>query len=44
MAWQIRGQLSKLPGAIRGADLEALKPLYAPEVVSVDSDLRYATS
>jgi ketosteroid isomerase-like protein len=32
----IREQIDKLAEAIRGADLEALKPLYAPEVVSFD--------
>jgi ketosteroid isomerase-like protein len=33
---EIREQIDKLAEAIRGADLEAVKPLYAPEVVSFD--------
>src|SRR3954469_1984065 len=33
---EIREQIDELAEAIRGEDLEALKPLYAPEVVSFD--------
>jgi ketosteroid isomerase-like protein len=33
---EIREQIDKLAEAIRGTDLEGLKPLYAPEVVSFD--------
>jgi ketosteroid isomerase-like protein len=33
---QIRQHINKLAEAIRDADLEGLKPLYAPEVVSFD--------
>jgi ketosteroid isomerase-like protein len=33
---QIRDQIDKLAEAVRGADLEAVKPLYAPDVVSFD--------
>jgi ketosteroid isomerase-like protein len=33
---EIRGQIARLAESIRGADLEGLKPLYAPEVVSFD--------
>ena len=33
---EIREQIDELAEAIRDADLESLKPLYAPEVVSFD--------
>jgi ketosteroid isomerase-like protein len=33
---EVRKQIGKLAEAIRAADLEGLKPLYAPEVVSFD--------
>ena len=33
---EIRAQLDKLAVAVRGADLEGVKSLYAPEVVSFD--------
>ncbi|HEY2596213.1 MAG TPA: nuclear transport factor 2 family protein [Chloroflexota bacterium] len=33
---EIRAQIDRLAEAVRGADLEGLKPLYAPEVVSFD--------
>ena len=33
---EIRAQMERLAAAVRGADLEGLKPLYAPEVVSFD--------
>jgi ketosteroid isomerase-like protein len=33
---EIRKQIDELAKAIRGADIEGLKPLYAPEVVSFD--------
>jgi uncharacterized protein (TIGR02246 family) len=32
----IRDRIHKLAEAVRGADLEGLKPLYAPDVVSFD--------
>ena len=33
---EIRAQIDKLAEAIRGADLEGVKPQYAPDVVSFD--------
>ena len=33
---EIRAQIDKLAGAIRAADLEGVKPRYAPDVVSFD--------
>jgi ketosteroid isomerase-like protein len=33
---EVRQQIDRLVEAIRGADLEGLKPLYAPQVVSFD--------
>ena len=33
---EIRAQIDKLAEAIRGADLECVKPRYAPDVVSFD--------
>jgi ketosteroid isomerase-like protein len=33
---EIRDQMDRLVEAVRGADLEGLKPLYAPDVVSFD--------
>jgi len=33
---EIRAQIDKLAEAIRGADLEGVKPRYAPDVVSFD--------
>lgn len=32
----IRRQIDKLAGAIRAGDLEGLKPIYAPDIVSFD--------
>jgi ketosteroid isomerase-like protein len=37
---EIRRQIDKLAQAIRSADLEGLKPLYVPEVVSFDAGPR----